>query len=500
MNKLNYYLSALLAIAVLGFSSCSKDDDPTVQIEEGIPVADGYYIAKSGEDPVFSSQLKSSTVDAPSFSSMEREGFIQGYMYLTAGTYNMVQVTSKEIVATYGGTQSTVSGDDVRNPECDETTSNYNLVDVALDGSAFTVANDGLYVVAYDETLSELVFDEIETAGIIGAATPGGWGADTELNTSSSITADGASWTLEGVTIDVGEMKFRFNCRWAIDRRLDINSDFDNANGYSFFTNFGNALNDLQPGNDGPNIQNDEYAVFTVSLNWDPADGFSAEMTKTGEAEPKPEYPAELYMVGATIGGWDWAANGIQMIPVHSNPHLFWAIVWMDADAADAGIKFAPQKDWIGDFGVEGSATDGVYAKGTSNVPAPASTGYYMVVVNLETGAETIEVNEPLVYGIGDAFGSWDAMNAANLFTVDNVNMVIESPAFTADGNLRIYADATTLQPVDGDPAVEWWQREFVVIGGNIEYRATGGDQTAVPVTTGQTVSLDFINGTGTIN
>ena len=44
------------------------------------------------------------------------------------------------------------------------------------------------------------------------------------------------------------------------------------------------------------------------------------------------------------------AANGIQLIPVHSNPHLFWRIVWIEA-GTDQGFKFAPQADWIGDFG-----------------------------------------------------------------------------------------------------------------------------------------------------
>ena len=502
MKQLKLIFNIALLMGVVAFAtSCDDDDDPAIQVEEGIPVADGFYITQVGVDPVSSSQLVSTSVDAPSFSAMDREGFVQGYMYLTAGSYNLVEVASKEIVSTHGGTQSTVSGDDVRNKECDADNSSYILVNEEVDGAAFSIPSDGLYVVAYDKDLSEIVIDEIETAGIIGAATPGGWGADTELNTSSSISAEGATWTLEGVTIDEGEMKFRFNCRWAIDRRLDTNLDFANDNGYSFFTNFGNAVNDLLPGNEGPNIQNAEYAVYTVTLDWDPADGFSGTVTKTGEAEPKPEYPEELYMVGATIGGWDWDANGIQMIPVHSNPHLFWRIVWMDADAADPGIKFAPQKAWSGDFGVDGEATDGVYAQGSNNVPAPATSGYYMVVVNLEDGSETIEVTEPLVYGIGDAFGGFDAFADANKFTVDNANMVMKSPALTGDGAVRMHVDASTMTPVGSDPAVEWWQREFTIIDGNIEYRGTGGDQSGnVTGAVGQTVTLNFQDGTGTVN
>ena len=489
-----FTLLMALAVMTFAFTSC-KDDDPVLVIDEGLPVADGFYFAKVGEDLVATSTaLKSSMVDAPGFGAMSRDGFKQAYVYLTAGSYNLLEVVGKEVANTYGGAATLVTGDDDANKECDE--SGYSLVTAAVDGDAFSIGTDGLYVIAYDATSSEIVYDKITSAGIIGAATPGGWGADTELNTSATIAAEGATWTLEGVTIDVGEMKFRFNCRWAIDRRLDRTVDFDNANGYSFFTNFGGSVDALLAGNEGANIQNDEYAVYTVTMSWDPVNGFTATKTKTGEAEPKPEYPAELHMIGDGVGGWDWAANGIQMNPVHSNPHLFWRIVWLEASL---GVKFAPVADWIGDFGSTGTATNGVYAKGTDNVPTPAAAGYYMVVVNLETGAETVEINEPLVYGIGDAFGGWDAATTAYLFTVDNANGVITSSAFVADANLRMHTTASTFTPVGAGPAVEWWQAEFNVIGGNIEYRATGGDQVAVAVTTGQTVSLNFQDGTGTI-
>ncbi len=499
MKNVNRILSMLLGVALIfGATSCKKDE-PNIGGGGGdIPVADGFYLAKKGENPDANAQLVAAKVDAPSFSAMDREGFVQGYMYLTAGDYSLVEIKDKSVLNTFGGTQSTVSGSDVRNPECDANTSSYELVAAKLDGDAFKIAKDGLYVVGYDATLEEIIFDEIESVGIIGAATPGGWSADTPL--TGSVTADGGEWKVEGVTIDVGEMKFRFNCRWAIDRRIDPGKDFANDNGYSMFTNYGGSFDNLQPGNEGPNINVTEYAVYTVTFSWVPGTGVSATLTKTGEATPKPDYPSELYMVGGSIGGWDWNANGVQLIPVHSNPHLFWRIVWIDPALADPGIKFAPVLDWNGDFGKTGDATNGVFAKGTENVPPPATAGYYMVVVNLEKDAETIEVNPPTIYGIGDAFGSWDAEVAANLFTVDNANKVVNSPAFTADGDLRMYVTASTLKAIGTDPAVEWWQAEFIVLSdGTIEYRGTGNDQARTGVTAGQTVSLDFIDGTGTI-
>ena len=154
-------------------------------------------------------------------------------------------------------------------------------------------------------------------------------------------------------------------------------------------------------------------------------------------------------------------------------------------------FKFAPQRDWIGDFGKTGDATDGVFGKGTDNVPVPAAgTGYYIVVVDLEN--ETIEVNPATVYGIGDAFGSYDVKKPEYLFTVDNDNKVIKFTDVPAAGDLRMYAAASTL-------ACDWWQAEFIVLSGVIEFRGTGNDQDRVALTAGQDVSLNFKDLTGTI-
>ncbi len=201
-------------------------------------------------------------------------------------------------------------------------------------------------------------------------------------------------------------------------------------------------------------------------------------------------YPTALYMTGNGVGldeeDWNWY-EPLQLIAVNSHPELFWKIVWMKGSGE---FKFAPQAAWSDDFGKTGDATDGVYAKGGDNIPVPSTAGYYMVVVDLKNS--TIEIAEPKVYGMGDAFGGWDGAVPGNLFTVDNAGEVIKFEGVPSDGNLRMYVTASTL-------ACDWWQAEFNVIGGNIEFRGTGGDQAAVPVTSGQTVTLNFKAGTGSI-
>ncbi|MCA1746055.1 MAG: SusF/SusE family outer membrane protein, partial [Bacteroidales bacterium] len=255
------------------------------------------------------------------------------------------------------------------------------------------------------------------------------------------------------------------------------------------------------------NIANEEYAIYAFEMTWSLEDGHSATQTFVREGEELPEYPDALYIIGGSLNtedsdaddtpdGWQWDLTDVPMVPVHSNPHVFWKVVYLEA--AGDGIKFAPQREWAGDFGVDAGAgeTDGVYAVGNDNVPEVTDAGYYMVVVNLLD--ETVEVNDPMIYGIGDAFDTWDAAQSATLFTVDNTAKTATSPAAIADGDLRIHVAASTLTKDNDDP-VDWWQAEFSVIDGDIVYRGTGGDLAAVPVTTGQTVTLNFTTETGVI-
>lgn len=101
-------------------------------------------------------------------------------------------------------------------------------------------------------------------------------------------------------------------------------------------------------------------------------------------------------------------------------------------------------------------------------------------------------LNSSTVYScIGDAFGSWDAGVETNKFTVDNTAKTLVSPALPASANIRMYADHSWIP--------DWWNAEFNVFDGVIQYRNDGGDQEAVPGTAGQVITLHFDDNTGTI-
>ncbi|MCF8380836.1 MAG: SusF/SusE family outer membrane protein [Bacteroidales bacterium] len=483
-STLKFMVMALVASTI--FVSCNKDDDPD---PDPIIVLDGLYLKVDGAtdaDLISNVKMKATRNEVL---QEERSSLVEIYMALEANSagFNIVHVAgaSKKV---YGPAAdfALVAAEalDVEEPKEGLWKGGYEE-----STAMFTVPEDGLYHIMLDTELGKMAIAKV-VWGLIGGATPGGWSDNTAM--AATFNKDKMDFVVENVTMLENEYKFRYSNGWKIilDTELDLG---DGKKGVKVNTNLGGSLTALVPG--GDNIVNAEYAIYKFTMTWEKGVGISVVQLKTGEAEPLPEYPENLYMIGASIGGWDWAANGIQMIPVHSNPHLFWRIVWIESGVADAGVKFAPGMEWVGDFGVTGDATDGVWAKGGSNLPDIAASGYYMVVVNLLT--ETIEVNAPKVYGIGDAFGTWDAAQAAAMFTVDNTAKLITSPAFVAAAELRIHVAAATLTNDDGN-AVDWWQAEFVVLAGQIEYRGTGNDQARYTTTLGQTVALDFVNGTGT--
>ncbi|MFY0606993.1 MAG: SusF/SusE family outer membrane protein [Cyclobacteriaceae bacterium] len=501
MKKSMKFLTMMFALAfVAGTISCDSGEDDITDIIKGGGsggnLSDGVYIVGTavGTDTTDAHLLTEALVGAPDFGTQERPGLFEGYIFMTNGLFSFVEVDGDDVTVLGGSFTEEVNADNDK--------LNYKLGTLSENGTATMSglpSDGGLVQVQFDKSTSQYVVLPVDYWEVIGNATEGGWSAGQEIAlvsaTKDEVKYMGQKIVLRGPDT---EFKIRYNSNW----NLDIDAeDCDEALEpcLNFNTNFGGEVDALAPG--GSNIKfaggDGVDGEYTIIVTYTPGEGNSISMSleRTGDVEPLPEYPEAMYMVGGSIGGWDWAANGVQLNAVADNPHVFWAIVWIDGPTNNEGFKFAPVADWVGDFGKSGDATDGVYAKGSDNVPPPAAAGYYTVVVNLDK--ETIEVNAPKVYGIGDAFGSWDA--ATHAFTVDNANEVITSPVTSGAGDLRIHVASNTLTKAESTDAVEWWQAEFVVLDGKIEYRGKGGDQARNAVTAGQTIKLNFKTGVGTI-
>ena len=195
----------------------------------------------------------------------------------------------------------------------------------------------------------------------------------------------------------------------------------------------------------------------------------------------KPKFPEKLYMNGQEFGSWNWDSDGVvEMTPVHSHPGMFWAVRHI-ADPA-SGFKWNTTRAWGGDFFALEKSVGFTTHDNNAFVDEP---GVYIFFVDYTT--KTITIEPAQVFGIGNAFGSWDTGKYP--FEAEGGKMVATT---TGAGELRINA-ATSAASVD------WWQMEFVILQGKIAYRGTGGDQERVPVTAGQKVILNFNTGVGLI-
>ena len=479
----------LLALTVV-FTSCDKDPIDLDDIVE-----DGLYI--KGNASAFD-KLTAKALMKPTPNEVDgqlRSGFMDIYVALEKDQpFNIVEVE---------GTNQTVYGPAstfvvVNQTNIDEQMTGELQMGGYQEGGTFTVPVSGLYHIVVDKQTQTIVIMPVTHWAIIGSATPAGWGENDQTKMMPGTFAkDTMTFQVTEVELRNGDFKFRHTNAWKqtvlAEPDVKLNTNFKGT-----LTEVGEGsyvLTDLSVGGmDNVALSRDQEGKYTVTATWGVNTGMQFALVKTGDVDAIP-YPDNLYINGGDFGGsgWDWSNPGIvTMNPVHSHPHAFWAIVY---STAGSEFKFSPEKAWAGDFGVTGTPTDGVYTKGGSNISI-TDAGYYMVYVDLK--AEKISVTAPEVYLMGPTMNNaWDYAMPTAKFTVDNTAKTVTSPNFLAAGELRMYATCP-LSQLD-DPKADWWQMEFIVLDGKIEYRGKGGDQTRVNVNAGQKVVLDFQAGTGAI-
>ncbi len=260
--------------------------------------------------------------------------------------------------------------------------------------------------------------------------------------------------------------------------------------------NFGGTIDALVAG--GGNMMNDAYAVYKLTMKWELGVGHTAAIEYVKDAEPLASYPDTMYIVGAgTAYGWDAPGTHLDAI-MHKaaggapSEGIYWKICHIEAGQ---GFKVSDPGWGSFNFGyaeIEEFDADGVEVTDNGGNMDIATSGMYMVVLNLRDDMIKLSVKEAEVYGMGDAFGGWDEDLPANLFTIDNVAKTLTSPALSADGNIRMYAQHPWIDA--------WWNAEFNVFTDMIEYRNDGGDQDPVAGTAGQVVTLMFDDNSGSIN
>lgn len=199
------------------------------------------------------------------------------------------------------------------------------------------------------------------------------------------------------------------------------------------------------------------------------------------------EVKPDLFLTGSN---YDWGGKWLQLVPFTKSEEDFWTIIYLHEGEQ---FKFAPQAGWDDDFGYTGTTINdeagaNITSSSDGNLVVGKAGWYLLKVQNGSTKALT--VLQPNVYLIGDAVGEWNIADSHKFTVPTTEDGVFESPAFAADADLRMCVS------VDG---FDWWQSEFMVFDGKIEYRGRGIDQNRVNVKAGQKVTLNFTAGTGEI-
>lgn len=479
-SKLN--LAWMLLLAVFAFASCDKDEsDPKIPVEDGIYVF-GAGTAVTTYD--INGLMKATKNEV---GSVDRPGFYELYIAVKAGSegFNLGKVVGgKAKVYGPGADFAEVLEADKISDEPRGWFSRGSLEETA---TKFTVPADGLYHVIYDETLNKVAVARVEW-GIIGGATVAGWGGSTALPLDGTFDLNAMTFKLTDVILTIGEFKFRYSNGW----KIVFDGELVRVN-----TNFGGAVNALVPG--GSNINNTVNGKYTIKVMWTLANGTTAEVTKTDDYTP-PSYPAAMYIAGAaTSYGWPTVGPGENADAIMHKcaggaptEGIFWKICHLEANQ---GFKLSAA-NWgnpnLGHGDVTEFDANGVTVSALDGNMSVATSGMYMIVLDLRNNTKKVSIKEAAVYGIGDAFGGWTAGVAANKFTVNNTAKTIVSPALSANGNIRMYAAHSWIP--------DWWHAEFVVNGTAIEYRNdANNDPTAVAGTAGQVITLNFNANTGSI-
>jgi len=282
---------------------------------------------------------------------------------------------------------------------------------VLQEGTAATaieVPSTGYYRVQANTGALTYSLTKIDTWGLIGTATSGGWNTSTPMTYNSSKDI----WEAE-VTLINGALKFRANNGW------DINYGTGNVNQLNGSLAFDAAAIDIA-----------ESGNYIVSIDFSQAEAPYAFTYSVVKASNVPE-PSKLWLPGSYQG---WSPATAPTIYAISDV-AYEGYVYINAGA---GFKFTSAPDWdhinYGDSGTPNLLT----TDGTQPGLSLPSAGYYKFYVNTSTLAYTIDlINTWGLIGTATS-GGWDTSTP---MTYDQTNDVWKITTDLAQGALKFRAN-----------------------------------------------------------
>jgi hypothetical protein len=329
----------LLLLGAISITSCGDDEEPPVVVVE-----DGFYVqgdATAYTDFDNKATLKKTKNEANS--QTERAELLEIFVAVKGtGGFNIIEV-SGSTQKTYGpGSSFGVITDGTT----DEPQVDFQRGDFIETSTKFTVPADGLYHVVMDTEVGTVVIVPVEYWGLIGAATPNGWGGDTKMEVTGGFNQTTMTFRATDVTMTVGDFKFRYSGGWKVE--IDTTYDLGGGNkGIKVNTNFGGAVNALVPG--GDNIPNTVSGYYTATMTWTAGSGFTATMEKTGDLPLKDWSNIELGLIGdgLIVGGvqHDWGSGAYLHKPTANGSKYTYS--WPGVEVTTAGsFKIREGDSW----------------------------------------------------------------------------------------------------------------------------------------------------------
>ena len=237
------------------------------------------------------------------------------------------------------------------------------------DGATNISAPSGMYRIAMNKKLNKFEMIKIESMGVIGSATPGGWGEETPMVYDAATR----TYSLTTTMIEGEFYKFRANNNWTYS--IGDNGAFEGGDNYAF------------------NKATGEYKIV-LDVTKHP---YEVKLFSTS-------FPEQLYLPGSHQG---WNPAAAPTLKGNGEGIFEGGVLLTDASGADVcEFKFSPNPSWTGDFG--GTVTwDGDIATGEYGVSSniPVSSGYYYIVVNMNEGSlQLTRINK---VGLIGSFNSW---------------------------------------------------------------------------------------------
>ncbi|MDX9771506.1 MAG: SusF/SusE family outer membrane protein [Tenuifilaceae bacterium] len=427
---------AMLMIVGLAFvvTSCKDDDDDDVDPNKPI-VLDGVYV-KGGSTALADFDVKGKMkVTRNEVNQKDRAQLMEIYVAVKAGSpgFSIVSVAG-DTKTSYGpGADFAVVPADQR--DGDEPQVDFWRGSYAVTETAFTVPVDGLYHVVIDTEVKKVVIAPVQW-GVIGAATPGGWGTSTPL-TAAGFDLNTMTFEANDMTLTKADYKFRYSNGW----KIILDPDFDlggGEKGIRVNTNFGGSPAALVPG--GDNIPNAAPGKYTVKMVWTLGSGYAASVVKTGDLQITDYTNTSLGLVGDGLmvdgAQHNWDVTIMLQEPAVENETTY---IWTYSNVSVSTLgsfKIREGQDWtkksIGynDVTMAGLSKDKFETNGDGNF-VPTEDGVYDMVLKIDAVTETytFTVNPAGVatelYMLGDGCSAgWDnglalPMNGTNgLYTI----------------------------------------------------------------------------------